>query len=156
MTKKQDKIKRLASSVSPGAIKERKYRKAHKRKTEDDDYERLAKNLWNHESTNIVDRVTFEDAYKRYLGKSDLKDDSPFMNKVWKELKGVPGIREEGDELPPVIKPAKDTPRPVYGYSGTVKGKDKHLRITYITWKGKRVVRFRDRLGRFGKVNKKS
>ena len=154
MTKKQDKIKRLASSVSPGAIKERKYRKAHKRVTPPEDYERLAKNLWIKEGDKIVDRATFEDAYKKYVGSEEIGDNTSFIDKVWNNIKDIPGVSDT--PLKPVIKPSKDTPRPVFDLSGTIKGKDKYLRLTYIKWRGKRVPRFRDRLGRFGKVNKKS
>jgi len=71
---------------------------------------------------------------------------------VWNEIKDIPGVSSV--PLKPVIKPAKDTPRPVFDVLGRVKGKDKFLRVTHITWHGKKVIRFRDKLGRFGSVKK--
>jgi len=152
MTKKQDKIKKLASSVTPAAIKERKYRKVHKRKTKEDDYERLGRNLWIKHGESIVDRVTFEDAYKKYVGSEEIGDNTSFIDKVWDEIKDIPGVSEI--PLTPVIKPAKDTKRPVFDVLGKIKGKDKFLRKTTVTVRGKKVLRFRDRLGRFGSPNK--
>ena len=152
MTAKQDKIKKLASSVTPAAIKERKYRKVHKRKTDEDDYERLGRNLWIKHGESIVDRVTFEDAYKKYVGSEEIGDNTSFIDKVWKEVKDIPGVNET--PLTPVIKPAKDTKRPVFDVLGKVKGVDRFLRITHVTVRGKKVIRFRDKLGRFGSPKK--
>ena len=91
---------------------------AKKRITDDDDYERLASNLFIQEGDNIVDQASFEEAYNRYVGDENIGNKKSFRDKVWDQIKKIPTISEK--PLTPVIVKEKPTKPRVFDYTGKI------------------------------------
>ena len=135
----------------------------------DDDMERLAENLWRAKGQSIVDKSSFNLALSQYIDKDLTSKQKSLMSKsVWDTLQSKkPRLREEKQiSRVDVTYKAKTTPtrktitasKPKKEFkfvkTGFIKGRRVFVRPSRVIIRGKTVLRFIDKKGRFTKTKK--
>lgn len=127
-----------------------------KRKTTDDDFERLAENI--ERNFTIKDDTDFDKAFEVYIGKTLTPKQKTLRNKSRTEFREKFGFRVDvTKELKPMDKEKdgvvlKNRGSILFNFTGRSSGKVVKARKIFVEVKGKKVMRFRDRKGRFVRV----
>ena len=127
-----------------------------KRKTTDDDFERLAENI--ERNFTIKDDTDFDKAFEVYIGKTLTPKQKTLRNKSRIEFREKFGFRVDvTKELKPMDKEKdgvvlKNRGSILFNFTGRSSGKVVKARKIFVEVKGKKVMRFRDRKGRFVRV----
>ena len=119
-----------------------------KRTTPEDDIDRLVERVERHAKGRIKDRGTFDHYFSSYMpGNLSNKQQKTLANNVFNKIrKRNPQISSKKKIL---VQKKKKIATTAYTLRGMSKGRIVDVHQTYITIKGKRMVRYRDRKGRF-------
>ena len=127
-----------------------------KRTTPEDDYDRLAERVWQRGRGKIKNKADFIAVYDTYMKESNIPRDRGVREKVFgriqRQHKVSPAIQITKKRLGVFVK-AGEKPSPAeFNILGTSKGRRVYVRRTIIKYKGSSKTVYRDKKGRFAKV----
>lgn len=141
---------------------------AKRRKTPEEDFERLAERMYNQRfAGQISDRETFEKAWKSYFQGGESLKNKKLKENVFRILKDKYDVfkgdvsleRKQLREDVKAIKGEKTAPskkiKHEFDFVGTERGRVVYARQIKINFMGKQAVRFIDEKGRYVSVRRK-
>ena len=129
-----------------------------KRKTLEDDFERLAERIWQRGRGKIKNKADFIAVYNSYLRESGAKDNIELrektFNTITKRHKISPAITTTKERAKVFVKAGNKPSKQEFDTLGTIKGRRVYARETRTKRNGKEFRAFRDERGRFVKVKR--